>query len=351
VRLPLVTPFRAAHGTTAVNDALLVRVFTDAGEGWGECVAQLEPTYAPDTIDTSRRVLLDELLPRAFAHASFDDVRGHGPARAALECALLDAQLRAEETSFARYLGATRAYVDAGVAVGRYDDEREFRSLLGSYVAAGYRRVKCKIEPGYASSVLRAARQEVGDEVQLAADANGSYALAGIDELRGLDDFGLQCIEQPLAPDALGHHATLAQQLRTPICLDESITSAAVARDAIALGAAAMISVKSGRLGGLAETTRVHDTCVASGVPALAGGMLETGIGRALLLAIAAMPGFTATGDCSASERYFGPDGDLTEPCSLDDGRLRVPDGPGLGVHVRTDRLAAVTIAREHVTP
>jgi len=350
VRLPLVAPFRTARDTTAVKEALLVRVRTSAGEGWGECTAAVTPAYDSETIDGARGALRDHLLPRAFAGASLADVRGHTAARAALECALLDARLRAEGVSLATGLGAERTTVAAGVAVGLVDDLAEFRRALTAYVDDGYRRIKCKIEPGRDVEVLRIARETVGAGVELAADANGSYALADARRLFGaIDDLALQCVEQPCAPEALADHATLSGEFDTPICLDETITGVAAARDAIARGSGAVLSIKVGRLG-IAEAGRVHDACVQGSIGALPGGMLETGVGRAALLAVAALPGFTVTGDCSASARYFGADGDLTEPFVLDDGRLRVPTEPGLGVVPLPDRLARCTIARERVT-
>lgn len=350
VRLPLVAPFRTARVTTAVKEALLVRVHTSAGEGWGECTAQATPAYDGETIDGARIALRDHLLPRAFAGTTLTDVRGHRAARAALECAVLDARLRAEGVSLATWLGADRATVVAGVAVGLADDPEALRRIVTAHVEAGYRRIKCKIEPGTDVGVLRTARETVGSEVELAADANGSYSL---DEARRLfaeiDDLALQCVEQPCPPDAIADHATLAGETRTPICLDETITGLAAARDVIARRACAVMSIKVGRLG-IAETKRVQDECVHGSIGALPGGMLETGVGRAALLAVAALPGFTFTGDCSASERYFGPDGDVTEPFLLADGKLRVPTGPGLGVAPLPDRLARCTIARERVT-
>jgi o-succinylbenzoate synthase len=188
----------------------------------------------------------------------------------------------------------------------------------------------------------------MGDGVPLAADANGSYTLADATTLATLDPFDLQCLEQPLAADALADHAALAARIRSPLCLDESVTSATVARDAITCGAARVVSIKPARLG-ITEARAVHDVCVAAGVPAVAGGMLETGIGRAVLVALAALPGFTMTGDCAASDRYFGADGDLTEPFVLHDGRLGVPVGPGLGITVRPEQLARFTVARERI--
>ena len=293
-----------------------------------------------------RIALRDHLLPRAFAGVPFDGVRGHSSARAALECALLDARLRSEGVSLARWLGAERAKVEAGVAVGLVEDPDALRRVVGGYVEAGYRRIKCKIEPGHDVDVLRAARAEIGAGVSLAADANGSYDLAGARRLFAeIDDLALQCVEQPCAPEAIAAHAELVEEVSTPICLDETITTGTAAHDAIARRACDAIAVKVGRLG-IEDARRVHDTCVRSAVAALAGGMLETGVGRAALLAVAALPGFTLTGDCSASDRFFGPDGDLTEPFVIEAGTLRVPTGPGLGVEPIPERLARSTIAR-----
>ena len=351
VRLPLVDAFRSARDTLFVKEALLVRVRTDAGVGWSECAAQPTAAYAPETIDDARLALRDHLLPRAFAGAGFDDVRGHALARAALADALLDARLRAESISLAAHLGATASSVAAGVAVGLLESTDALQRALASYVAAGYRRVKCKIEPGHDVEALASARAAVGTEVALAADANGSYALEGARQLlHDVEPLELQCLEQPLAPDALADSAALASATRTLIALDESITSEQIARDAITGGACNAIVVKPGRLGGLDAARGVHGVCVAARMPLIAGGMLETGIGRAALVALAALPGFTLTGDCSASARYFGPDGDLTEPFVLGaDGRIAVPTGPGLGVEPLPDRLARVTIARERI--
>jgi O-succinylbenzoate synthase len=348
VRLPFVVAFATAHGSQSHKDALLVHVHTDAGEGWGECAAQMSASYAPETIDRARTALREQLMPRVFAGAACDDVTEYPMARAALECALLDARLRGEGRSLAAHLGASRATIPAGVAIGRHDDLGRLRELVAAYVAQGYRRVKCKIMPGYDVEALAAAREVVGEDVELAADANGSYTIDDLDHLCALDAFSLQCLEQPFARDALADHATLAQAITTPIALDESITSAASAHDAFASGACGVVSVKSGRVGGFAESQRILDVCTAAGGAALAGGMLETGIGRAALVALAALPEFTMTGDCSASDRYFADD--LTEPFMLDAGSLRVPTDPGLGVAVRTDQVARATVARERFT-
>lgn len=346
IRLPLTKPFRTARSTTTRKDALLVRVVTDDAEGWGEVGAEVSPTYAPETLDSAHLVLRDELVPRLFAGASLDAVRGHHAARGALSNAVLDADLRAEGVSLAAFLGAARDHVDAGVALGRGDDPAGLAAELSGYLEQGYRSCKLKIAPGHDVEFVAAARAAAGSDVVIQVDANGSYTLDDRDQLAALDAFGVRCLEQPLAPDALLDHARLAELIGTPIGLDETITSATVARDAVASGACSVVSIKAGLVGGLEAARRTHDVCVAAGADARAGGMLETGVGRAALVALAALPGFTVTGDLSASSRYF--EHDVTEPFELHAGRLTVPTGPGLGVAPLPDLLARCTIAREH---
>jgi O-succinylbenzoate synthase len=229
------------------------------------------------------------------------------------------------------------------------DDLGALRELVAGYVADGYRSVKLKIARGHDLDVVAAVRAEVGAGVTLQVDANGTYAPADTDHLEQLDAFDLACIEQPLAPDALLDHARLAARLRTPIGLDESMTSARIARDAIEAGACRVVSIKAGLVGGLDEARRTLEVCRAAGIDARAGGMLETGVGRAALVALASLPGFTVTGDLSASSRYFAED--VTEPFELDDGRIAVPTGPGLGVTPRADVLARCTLAHERIDP
>ena len=349
IRLPLVAPFRSARSTTTAKDALLVRVVTDDAVGWGEVGAEVAPTYAPDTLDTARLVLRDELVPRLFAGASLDDVRGHHPARAGLLNAVLDAQLRAEGTSLAAYLGATTSAVDAGVAIGMADDRTLLVDAATAYVARGYRSLKVKIAPGADVEPIAALRDAVGPDVTLQADANGSYTPSDAERLAALDAYALTCLEQPLAPDALLDHARLGERLQTPIGLDASITSAGVVRDVIELHACRVVSIKNALVGGIDAARRAHDLCAAVGVAARAGGMLETGVGRAALVALAALPGFTVPGDLSASDRYFTHD--VTEPFELIDGRLAVPTEPGVGGTPLPDRLAHCTLARERLVP
>ncbi len=355
LRLPLVAPFRTSLGETSVRDVLLVKVTTSDGEGWGECTAMAEPTYTSEYVDGAHHVIRHHLLPRLLAQPELTAdgvgpvlaaVQGHPMAKCALEMAVLDSELRAAGTSLAHHLGAVRHMVEAGVAVGMADSVPGLLDTVGRYLDAGYRRVKLKVRPGWDVEPVRAVRERFGD-VALHVDANGAYRPGDTEHLRGLDAFALMMIEQPFAADELGAHTALAKEIQTPICLDESITSAASASFAIASGAAAVVNVKAPRVGGYLEARRVHDVCVRAGVPVWCGGMLETGLGRAANLALAALPGFTLPGDLSASDRYYPTD--ITPPFVLHGGYLRVPSGPGLGVEVIDEVVGACTTSVELV--
>jgi O-succinylbenzoate synthase len=349
VRVPLVTPFRTSFGTETVREALLVRVVTDEAEGWGECGADTAPLYSPEYTHAAADVLARFLVPAVAAVPALDahqvapalaGFKGHRMARAALETAVLDADLRARGVPFAHALGAVRSSVPCGVSVGITESVPALLDAVAGYLDAGYLRIKLKIEPGWDVEPVRAVRERFGD-VPLQVDANTAYSRADFRHLARLDDFGLLMLEQPLAVDDLLGHAQLAARLATPICLDESITSARAAADAIALGACRVVNIKPGRVGGYLEARRIHDACAAHDVPVWCGGMLETGVGRAANLALAALPGFRFPGDTSASERYY--ETDLTEPFRLVDGHLPVPTGPGIGVSPLPDVLEEFT--------
>ncbi len=355
VSMPLVSPFRTSFGTETERDALLLRVETPDAEGWGECVAGRAPLYASEYVDGAAAIIRTHLLPRLFAPAEvtaeevlplLSEVKGHRMAKAAVEMAVLDAELRSQDLSFGRYLGAVRDRVDCGVSVGIMDSIPELMDAVDGYLAQGYRRIKLKIEPGWDVEAVEATRQRFGD-IPLQVDANAAYTLADAPRLARLDPFDLLLIEQPLPEEDLVGHAELARRISTPVCLDETITSAKSASDAIALGACRIVNVKAGRVGGYLEARRVHDVCQARGVPVWCGGMLETGLGRAANVALAALPGFVLPGDTSASERYFHRD--ITDPFVLEDGRLPVPTGPGLGVRVLQDALDEVTTGTEWI--
>ncbi|HEU5159392.1 MAG TPA: o-succinylbenzoate synthase [Streptosporangiaceae bacterium] len=351
IAMPLVAPFRTSFGTETARDILLVHVVTDDdAEGWGESVAMSSPLYSSEYVDAAADVLRRFLVPALVgagpfhAHAVAGHLarfKGHRMAKAALEMAVLDAELRSEGRSFAHALGAVRERVPCGVSVGIMDSVPRLLDAVDGYVAEGYVRVKLKIEPGWDVEPVRAVRERFGDDLLLQVDANAAYTLADARVLAALDEFDLLLIEQPLAEDDLRQHAALAQLIRTPVCLDESIESAKDAADALMLGAARVINIKPGRVGGYLEAKRIHDLAQAHGVAVWCGGMLESGIGRAANVALAALPGFTLPGDTSASDRYFAQD--LTEPFVLEDGHVRVPTGPGLGVDPIPSVLAELT--------
>jgi len=350
IALPLVTPFRTSFSTQRSRDVLLVRAITSAGDGWGECVAMDEPLYSPEYVEGAAHVIEHHLLPRLFgrplaAHLVGEllgPVHGHPMAKAAVEMAVLDAELHASGVSLARHLGAVHDRIPSGVSVSIYDTVDALLAAVGGYLDAGYVRIKLKIEPGIDIDRVRAVRQAFGDGIPLQVDANTAYTRADIRHLGRLDEFGLLLIEQPLPEDDIVGHAQLAASIETPICLDESIVSARSAADAIALGAASIVNVKAGRVGGYLEARRVHDVCRANGVPVWCGGMLETGIGRAANAALAALPGFTLPGDVSASNRFWARD-IVTEPMELVDGHVAVPTGPGLGVDLDHEFIGSVT--------
>lgn len=356
VALPLVVPFRTSFGTETVRDILLVRAVTPDGEGWGECVAGGGPHYSAEYVDGAADVIRRFLAPRLLAAPDLDPsavarllapIKGHRMAKAALEMAVLDAQLRARGEPLAGYLGGVRDRVPAGVSVGIMASVPQLLDAVAAYLDQGYLRIKLKIEPGWDVAPVRAVRERFGGELALQVDANAAYTLADAGTLAKLDPFDLLLIEQPLAEDDLREHAALARLLRTPICLDESITSAKAAVDALALGAARVINIKAGRVGGYLEARRIHDLCQAHGVAVWCGGMLESGLGRAANVALAALPRFTLPGDTSASDRYWARD--LTEPFVLDGGYLAVPTGPGLGVTPVPEVLAEATTSTEWI--
>jgi len=350
VRLPLVSPFQTSFGTETVRDALLIRAVADGVEGWGECVATTEPRYSSEYVDGAQQVIERFLAPAVLAsdHLTAETVGavlepfvGHTMAKAAVEMAVLDLQLRTTGTSFASYLGAVVDRVPSGVSVGIQPRLDDLVRVVGGYLDEGYVRIKIKIQPGWDVEPVRVLGEAYGPDVPLQVDANSAYTLADAQVFRDLDAFGLLLIEQPLYEDDLRLHAKLAAMVSTPICLDESIVSARAAADAIALGATRVINIKAGRVGGYLEARRIHDLARANGVAVWCGGMLETGIGRSANAALAALPGFTLPGDISASGRFY--EMDITPPVVLEDGYVAVPQGPGLGPLPLPDQLEKVT--------
>jgi len=357
VQMPLVSPFRTSFGTQVSRDVLLVRIETPDAEGWGECVAMGDPLYSPEYVDSAAEVISRFLVPKLVAYGDgltaarvghvLEPIKGHPMAKAAVELAVLDAELRAAGRSFAEEIGSVHDSVPSGVSVGIMDSIPQLLDAVGGYIDQGYVRIKLKIEPGWDIEPVAAVRDRFGD-IPLQVDANTAYTLGDARHLARLDAFDLLLIEQPLPEDDIRGHAELARQIRTPVCLDESIVSARSAADAISIGACSIVNIKAGRVGGYLEARRVHDVCAANGIPVWCGGMLETGIGRSANIALASLPNFTLPGDTSASDRFYKQD--ITAPIVLENGQVRVPTGPGLGVEVDRDILAELTTSRTALT-
>ena len=354
VALPLVRPFRTSFGTEYTKDALLLEVTTSDGVvGWGECVASPAPLYSHEFNAAALLVMRDHLVPRLLDRdltaedvpALLGPVRGHPMARGALELAVLDAQLRAEGRSLASYLGSVRTHIDCGVSVGIPDDDSldTLMAEVEGYVDQGYKRIKLKIQPGWDVVPTRAVRERWPD-VPLQVDANQAYSRSDIDHLCALDEFDLLLVEQPIHEEDLLGHKLLADRMRTPVCLDESVLSVDNADSLIELGACEIINIKAGRVGGYLSAKAIHDLALSKGIPVWCGGMVETGLGRAANVALASLPGFTLPGDTSGSDRFFTRD--VTEPFVVVDGVMEVPTGPGLGVAPIPEVLEALTTSR-----
>jgi o-succinylbenzoate synthase len=354
IHLPLVRPFRTSFGTQTSREVLMVKVTNENGTvGWAECVAMSEPLYSPEYVvgclDLMKRFLIPAL--RAKESITAEDVPvvlkpflGGQMAKAALETAILDAQLKDQGISLAKYLGATKTRVECGVSVGIANNLEALVEEVKSYIDAGYRRIKLKIEPGWDYEAVKTIRN-LYPEIPLQVDANQAYSRSDGKLLAKLDEFNLLLIEQPLDEHDILGHALLAKEVKTPICLDESVISLSSAEDALALKATTVINIKPGRVGGYIESKKIHDLCVKNNIPVWCGGMLETGIGRAANLALAALPGFTLPGDTSASARYFKQD--ITKPFVMDDGYLTVPTGAGIGIEPDLDFLDEITRSKE----
>ena len=351
ISLPLRRPFQTSFGRTTRKEFLLLSVHAQGLVGLGECVADVLPDYLPETNQTALHVLRDFLLPSLAPRdvgrpedlaSAFTHVRGHEMAKAALEMAVWDLFARRDGVPLGRMLGGEKEAIEAGVSIGLQEDEAALLARVEEEVAAGYRRVKIKIEPGRDVSLVRAVRARFPD-LPLMVDANSAYTLADAPTLAALDEHALTMIEQPLGYDDMVDHAVLQRRLRTPLCLDESVHSAEDARRALDIGACRVINVKAGRVGGFAQSRAIAEHCRARGVPVWCGGMLESGIGRLANVHLQTLPGFTLPGDTSASARYF--EEDLIEPpvTVSPDGLITVPRAPGLGHEVVWSRVERAT--------
>lgn len=358
VKMRLGNTFITSFGEELDRECLLVRVYSEGLDGWGECVATRVPGFSYETVETAWHILRDFFIPailnRPISHPRelkqrLQAYKGHPLARAGLEMALWDIRGKLDGKCLRELFGGEKHRVPVGVSVGIQENPEAMITKVGEYLQLGYGRIKIKIKPGADLEVAQAVRDRYPD-INLQVDANAAYALSDAPLFKDLDSLALSMIEQPLAEDDLIDHAELQKQLNTPLCLDESIRNQRHAGQAIALEACRVINIKSGRVGGLTEAIAIHDRCVREGVPVWCGGMLETGIGRAANLALASLPGFTFPGDISASDRYYDPD--IAEPRFTlnSDSTIDVPDKPGLGVDVLNEELERVTVKGDVLT-
>lgn len=364
VEMPLLAPFETSFGVETVEEHIIVRVNGDGITGWGECVASEGPWYSYETNQTAWHVLRDFLVPLVFQNEIHSApefpklakrVRGHNMAKAGLEAALWDRFAKGQGKSLAQMFNAQQTAerdfvlpdrITVGVSVGLQATTNALLEQVRGYLAEGYTRIKIKIKPGHDVELVRAIRAEFPN-IRLQVDANSAYRLSDADIFRAMDDANLLLIEQPLSNDDIFQHIKLQRELKTAICLDESIHSADDAEAALESGACRIINIKPGRVSGYTEAIKIHDLAARYNAPVWCGGMLESGIGRAGNVAVASLPNFKLPGDLSASRRYYKQD--IVEPeFQVDvEGKMRVPAGPGIGVEVSQKNLDAVTVSSQ----
>jgi O-succinylbenzoate synthase len=355
IHMPLVHFFETSFGRTYSRRILLVTVHSEGVDGWGESVVGEDPFYSSEWIDSAWPTLMQYLIPALLGQqiesarecpALFAKVRAHRMAKAALENALWDAEARQKRLPLWKLLGGTRREIPCGVSIGIQDSIEQLLDKIQIELTAGYRRIKIKVKPGWDVNVLEKIRSRWAD-ITLSCDANSAYTLDQVEHLRKFDQFNLLMIEQPLWNDDIYYHARLQKELRTSICLDESIVSVRSAAFAVETGACRIINVKVGRVGGFSEALKIHDLCHAHNIPVWCGGMLETGIGRAHNIALSSLENFRLPGDVSASKRYWKEDIIVPEVEVSPQGMIAISDQAGTGYCVKEDLIEKLTVRKE----
>lgn len=356
ISMPLVSPFGTSFGMEYERECLILKLYAEGLVGWGECVASAAPGYSYETTQTAWHILNDHLIPLALGkdlqepedlQTWLRSVRGHPLAKAALDQAVWDITAQRDGKSMAEklaepYAEAPKKRVKVGISIGTQPSIDATMDVIAENLAKGYGRIKLKIKPGHDLDLARAARHHFPDTM-IMLDANSAYRLDDAPLFQAMDDLNLLMIEQPLGHEDIYDHSQLRPLIKTPLCLDESITSADHARYALALQACDIINVKPARVSGWTEARKIHDLAQAQGIGLWVGGMLETGVGRAAQLALASLPGFSLPGDISATERYYHHDIATRFTLNAEDSTITVPTGPGLGIEVDEERLTAVT--------
>ena len=355
IHMPLVHFFETSFGRTYSRRIVLVTVHSKGVDGWGESVVGEDPFYSSEWIDSAWPTMTQYLIPALLGKkiesarecfALFAKVRAHRMAKAGLENALWDAEAIQRQQPLWKLLGGTRREIACGVSIGIQDSVEQLLEKIQIELAAGYRRIKVKVKPGWDINVLERIRSRWAD-ITLSCDANSAYTLDQVEHLRKFDQFNLLMIEQPLWNDDIYYHARLQKELRTSICLDESIVSGRSAAVAVETGACRIINVKVGRVGGFSEALKIHDVCKTHNIPVWCGGMLETGIGRSHNIALSTLENFRLPGDVSASKRYWKEDIVDPEVQVSPQGMIAISDSPGTGYRVKTDLIEKLTVRKE----
>jgi len=359
IHLALKEPFRISSGIESTRRILLLEIGDRDGAGvWAECVASALPNYTPETIDTAWLAIRQWLAPRLLGRAIdgpeavhnllAENIRGHNMAKASLEMGCWGLAAEMQRVPLTKLLGGTRDRVPTGISLGIQSAPDRLVERARAAVAAGYRKIKLKIQPAQDVEYVRAVRQALGDDVEIMADANAAYTIADASHLAALDEFHLIMLEQPLGADDLLQLADLQRSMKTPLCLDESITDLNRARAMIELGSGRIINIKPGRVGGFTASKAIHDLCQGAGIPVWCGGMLESGVGRAYNVALASLPNFSLPGDLSPSARYWRQDVVSPEWTMDAEGMVHVPrDRPGIGVEVDAEFIESLTTRTE----
>ncbi|AFZ47030.1 o-succinylbenzoic acid (OSB) synthetase [Cyanobacterium stanieri PCC 7202] len=353
-------PFIYLFKTNGINidshSCLIVKIYSDGLIGYGECPTFNEPFYNYETITTAHHILTDFLIPLLLQKninspqeitQILSPVRGHQMAKSALDCAVWDLFAKKNNLPLWKYIGGVREKVTVGVSVSLQSSVVNLVERVSSYVEEGYQRIKLKISPDNALSCLTAIRESYPD-LMLMGDANSVFSLRDIGLFKQLDDLNLLMIEQPLAYDDLLEHSQLQSQIKTPLCLDESINSVNDSLNAIALKSCQIINLKQSRVGGITNTIKIHNICEKGGIKLWCGGMLESGIGRAVNLHIASLPLFQLPADISATNRYFKED-IIAQNITLNaqDSTINIPQKAGIGVDIDEDKLEKFTLWQE----
>ncbi len=355
INLPLVHFFETSFGRTYERRIILMRVVDEENnEGWGECTVGESPSYCEEWTEscweTIEKILAPMVIGKEFEKAEnvwdlMKTVRGNRMAKATLETAVWDLEAKKLNVPLWKHLGGVNQEIACGVSIGIQDSVEQLFEKIQTELDAGYKRIKIKIAPHWDFDVIKEVREKFGS-ILLMGDANSAYSLDDINLFKRMDEFDLMMFEQPLAHDDMLDHAKLQREIKTPICLDESIKSPEDARKAIELKSGKIINVKLGRVGGHAQAKLIEKTARENKIPIWCGGMLEAGIGRAHNVAMSTLAGFTLPGDVSASKRYWHEDIIEPEVSITENGTIIAPESAGIGFEVKRDRIDNLTVRK-----